>query len=58
MNKTKNKFLKIIIIIFIIILFVFSITYDLALATVNFPFLTSFLFIIFMVIRFLRYLFR
>lgn len=53
MNKTKKTFLKIFIIVISFLIFVFSIFYDIALSNINFPFLTSVCFLVFIGYRLL-----
>ncbi len=58
MNKTKNKFLKIFLKLILSLIFIFTIFYDIALSNINFPFLTTVIFILFILIRFIRPIFR
>ena len=54
----KNKLLKTFLNILLLILFVLAIFYDAALSIINFPFLTTFIFLFFIIVRFLRPIFK
>jgi hypothetical protein len=59
MEKTlKQKIFKMISILILVFIFVFCIFYDLALATLDFPVLTSMLFFLFIMYRFLEPILR
>lgn len=54
----KDGLFKTFLNILLILLFILAIFYDVALSNINFPFLTTFIFLIFIIIRFLKPIFR
>ena len=58
MKKLRRTTFKVLGYLIIISLLIFCIFYDLALADINFPVLTSIYFVVFILIRFGRKLFR
>gem|GEM_PF-2427627 len=54
MKMVKNKFWRIILNIIIVAVLFFCIFYDLSLSNINFPFLTTIFFGVFIIYRFLK----
>ncbi len=58
MKIIKNNFWRIILNILALFILAFCLFYDLSLSNINFPFLTTIFFIVFITARFLKPIFR